>query len=76
MTTSGPQVLLNDHGKLIDRPAGPSEAGLMALVDLANRSVAELVVGDMVYRNAGRGKFEPARSTGLLKGAAMAEGDF
>jgi Tfp pilus assembly protein PilF len=76
MTAGGPHLVLNDQGKLIDRPVGAGAAGPMALADFANRSLADLVVGNRVYRNVGKGKFEPAAANGLLQGVALAQADF
>src|SRR5215472_8285432 len=76
MTAGGPHLLLNDQGKLVDRPVAAGTTGPMALADFANRSLADLVVGDRVYRNVGKGKFEPAAANELLQGVALAQADF
>ncbi|HEY6972421.1 MAG TPA: FG-GAP-like repeat-containing protein [Candidatus Angelobacter sp.] len=68
-------VLVNDHGKLQEGPSIPASKGPLLLADLANRSLADLVVNDSVYRNMGQGKFEPAAAR-LPKSAAMAQADF
>jgi Tfp pilus assembly protein PilF len=76
MSSAGLRLLINDHGKLLDGPAGPPEKGAMALVDLANRSLADVVVNGSIYRNMGNGKFERVNADSLLRGVAVAEADF
>ncbi|MGC2742977.1 MAG: FG-GAP-like repeat-containing protein [Candidatus Angelobacter sp.] len=74
MTAKGVRLLINNQGKLTDQ-AGPQENGPVTLADLANRSLADLIIGNSVYRNVGGGKFEKSR-TELPKSVAMAQADF
>ena len=76
MTSDGPRLLINDHGKLIDGPASPKAKGPLALADLTNRALADMVVGESVYRNLGSGKFEAAKAESLPPSAALAQADF
>src|SRR5437588_38194 len=75
MGAEGVRLLLNDHGRLVDGPGGPTEKGAMVLADLANRSLADVVVNGSVYRNIGKGKFERAGAE-IPKGVAIAQADF
>lgn len=69
------RLLLNDHGKLVEASV-PKEKGAFTTSDLANRSLADLIVGGSVYRNIGHGKFERAAAESLPAGVAIAEADF
>lgn len=73
-TEKGVRLLLNDHGKLTDKD-GPQERGPLVVADLANRAMADLIIGNSVYRNVGGGKFEKSRAE-LPKTAAVAQADF
>src|SRR5262249_19145946 len=75
MGSSTARLLINDHGKLVAGPAGPVGQGPLALADLANRSLADLIVGDTVYRNTGNGRFERANVDSLPRAKAMAVAD-
>ncbi len=78
--SGGVRILINDHGKLADGPPFPKEAakdkGAIALADLANRSLADLVIGGSVYRNLGNGQFERTEADSIPRGTALAEADF
>jgi len=76
MGSSGPRLITNDHGKLVDGPAGPTQKGALVFADLANRSLSDIVMNGSVYRNTGQGKFEPARSESIPMGVALAQADF
>jgi hypothetical protein len=91
-TPSEIQLFLNDHGKLTKSaeplpvmsavPARPAETvragaiGPAVLADLANRAMAELIAGGLLYRNVGHGRFEPAQAESLPRATAMASADF
>jgi len=74
MTGKGIKLFINEQGKLTEKD-GPQEHGPVAVADLANRSLADLIIGSSVYRNAGGGKFEKSRAE-LPKTIAVAEADF
>jgi tetratricopeptide (TPR) repeat protein len=75
-TSSAVHLLVNDHGKLVESSDAPKEKGALALADLANRSLADMVVNGSVYRNLGRGKFEHATAESFPAGVAVAQADF
>lgn len=75
-TTAGLHLLMNDHGKLIDRHIGIKEKGPVAISDLANRSLADIVINNTVYRNNGRGGFLRSTVDGLPPAVAIANADF
>ena len=75
-STTGPHLLMNDHGKLIDRNTDIKEKGPVAVSDLANRSLADIVVNNTVYRNNGRGGFLRSTVDGLPPAVAIANADF
>lgn len=72
----GVSLLINDHGKLKPGVNVAQESGPMVLADIANRSLADLIVGGAIYRNLGKGNFKKARTEPLLSGVAFAEADF
>lgn len=74
MTAKGVRLLINDQGKLTEK-AGPQENGPFTLADLANRSLADLIIGSSVYRNVGSGKFGKTPAE-LPKSVALTQGDF
>ena len=74
MTAKGVRLLINDQGKLTEK-AGPQENGPFTLADLANRSLADLIIGSSVYRNVGSGKFGKTPAE-LPKSVALAQADF
>jgi len=76
MSTGGPRLLMNDHGKLTGGPAILPEKGPMVLADLSNRSLPDLVIGGSVYRSLSHGNFEQAKAEPLPKTVALAEADF
>lgn len=75
-SATGPHVLINDHGKLIDRNPDIKQSGPVAISDLANRSLADIVVNNAVYRNNGRGGFLHSTVEGLPSAVALANADF
>jgi tetratricopeptide (TPR) repeat protein len=75
-TSTGVRLLINDHGKLAEDSNAPKEKGPLVMADLANRSLADMVVNGSVYRNLGRGKFEHAAAQSLPVGVAVAQADF
>ncbi|HXB21628.1 MAG TPA: FG-GAP-like repeat-containing protein [Candidatus Solibacter sp.] len=75
-TPSGVHLLINDHGKLVEGSGPPREHGPMVLADLANRSLADLIVSNSAYRNLGQGKFEHAAAEGLPAAVAVVAADF
>jgi Tfp pilus assembly protein PilF len=75
-SSTGVRLLLNDHGKLVQTNDAPKEKGAFVLADLANRSLADLVVNGTVYRNLGHGAFQRAASESLPSGIAIAQADF
>jgi Flp pilus assembly protein TadD len=76
MTSDGPRLLINNHGKLTDGPEGLKTKGTLALADLTNRSLADIVVNDSIYRNLGEGKFEAAKVESLPGSFALSAADF
>lgn len=75
-TSSGARLLINDHGKLVESSDPLKDKGPIVLADLANRSLADLIVNNSVYRNLGQGKFEHAAADGLSSATALAAADF
>ena len=75
-SATGPHLLMNDHGKLMDRNADIKEKGPVVISDLANRSLADIVVNNAVYRNNGRGGFLRSPVDGLPSAVAIANADF
>ena len=93
-SSSGPHVLINDHGRMVDQtedllgPQPPSaarkdasqsgikETGPVAISDFANRSLADIVVNNTVFRNNGRGRFLRSTTETIPSAVAMAEADF
>jgi tetratricopeptide (TPR) repeat protein len=75
-TASGIRLLINDHGKLVESNDLPDATGPLVLTDLANRSLADLVVNNKVYRNLGQGKLEQASAGELAPAVALATADF
>jgi hypothetical protein len=69
-------LLMNEHGKLVDRNADIKEKGPVVISDLANRSLADIVVNSAVYRNNGRGSFLHSIVDGLPPAVAMVNADF
>ncbi len=76
MGSGGLRLLMNDHGKLVEGPAGPTEKGAMTVADLANRSLSDIVVSGLIYRNLSDGHFERANAESLPRATALAEADF
>lgn len=75
MTGNGTRLLINQHGKLV--PAdGPSQTGPVAIADLANRALGDLIVGGSAYRNLGAAKFDNSGVQILAKALALAQADF
>jgi FG-GAP-like repeat/ASPIC and UnbV len=72
----GLRLLLNDHGKLVEGSAISSAQGSVALADLTNHGMPDLVVDDAVYRNQGKARFGPASARPLPKTVALVEADF
>jgi hypothetical protein len=75
-TGNGIRLLINDHGTFIGTARTVALKGPVAIADLANRSLADLIVPGTVYRNVGAGKFQPARVGELENFIALAESDF
>src|SRR5947209_10041625 len=75
-SSSGPRVLINEHGKLVESNAGIQEKGPVVVSDLTDRSLADIVVNTAVFRNNGRGKFLRSTTEMLPAAVAMAEADF
>jgi tetratricopeptide (TPR) repeat protein len=75
-SAAGPRLLMNEHGKLVDCNADIKEKGPVAVSDLANRSLADIVVNSTVYRNNGRGGFLRSIVDGLPPAVAIAVADF
>ena len=77
-SSSGLQLLLNNHGKLAQKslPIKDNGAGAVIVADLANRALADLVVNSVVYRNDGRGGFQRSASQIIPDNVAMAAADF
>ena len=75
-SATGPYLLMNDNGKLVGRNADIKEKGPVAIADLANRSLADIVVNNTVYRNNGRGRFLHSTVDGLPPVVALANADF
>lgn len=75
-SATGPYLLMNDNGKLVGRNADIKEKGPVAIADLANRSLADIVVNNTVYRNNGRGGFLRSTVDGLRPVVAVANADF
>src|SRR5262249_40196923 len=75
MTASDVRLLINQRGKLAVTD-GPSDSGAMLLVDLANRSLADLVISGSAYRNLGVGRFDKSRAELAPKAVALAQADF
>jgi Tfp pilus assembly protein PilF len=74
-TKNGVRLLLNHNGKLTEKD-GPGQSGPMVLADLADRSLADLVVGNSIYRNLGRASFAKSRTDLPLQPIALAQADF
>lgn len=72
---NGVHLLINQHGKLADKD-GPKDGGPFVLADLANRSLADLIVGSSIYRNEGLGNLEKSRIELSPKPAVLAQADF
>jgi len=75
MTSKGVRLLKNERGKLMTLD-GPQETGAMVLADLANRSLADIVIGGSVYRNVGAGLFDKSHAEQVPKATAVAQADF
>jgi len=75
VTSKGVRLLRNERGKLITTD-GAQESGAMVLADLANRSLADMVIAGSVYRNVGAGRFDKSHAEQLPKAAAVAQADF
>jgi Tfp pilus assembly protein PilF len=75
-TQSGLRLLINNHGELTVSENAISAKGPVTISDLANRSLADLVVPGSVYRNMGSANFEPAHIESLANIAALASADF
>jgi tetratricopeptide (TPR) repeat protein len=74
--STGVRLFVNDHGKLVESSEMLKDHGAMIMADLANRSLADLVVNGTVYRNNGKGKFLQSATEALPNGVAIAEADF
>ncbi|HEY6251375.1 MAG TPA: FG-GAP-like repeat-containing protein, partial [Candidatus Angelobacter sp.] len=74
MTGKGVKLFINEQGKLTGKD-GPQANGPFAIADLANRSLADLIIGSSVYRNVGGGTFEKSHAE-LPKPVAVAQADF
>lgn len=74
--TGGVSVLVNNRGDLKPPVNVARESGPVVLADLANRGLADLIVGGSIYKNLGRAKFEKAESRPLNLGAVYAQADF
>ena len=75
-SSSGPRVLMNDHGKLVESNAGIQEKGPVVVSDLMDRSLADIAVNNTVFRNNGRGKFLRSTTETIPSAVAMVEADF
>ena len=77
-TPNGPVVLRGNDGAFAAVPvpgaSGPSRA--VALLDVENRGVSELVLDGALRRNAGRGTFAAPYSTAAAGAVALAASDF
>jgi len=74
-TKTGVRLLLNNAGTLTEKD-GPSGVGPLALADLANRSLADVIVGSSIYRNLGKGNFDHSHTELPVKPTALVQADF
>ncbi|MBZ5507108.1 MAG: FG-GAP-like repeat-containing protein [Acidobacteriia bacterium] len=75
-SVNGIRLLINDHGRLSAGAEPLPAKGPLAIADLANRALADLIGAGPVYRNLGSAKFEPARVEPLTNSVALAQSDF
>ena len=68
---SGTTSLINRDGKLEKGPVTLPAAGALALADLENRGVAELLLDMEVYRNRGAGQFRRGEGSPEVPGTAL-----
>ena len=73
---SGTQLLINNHGKLVQKTTTIKDHGAVVAVDFANRALADLVVNKTVYRNDGRSGFQRSITQNITENVAMAAADF
>lgn len=75
-TVNGLRLLINDRGKLSVTQTVFPDTGPVALADLGNRALADIVISGAVYRNLGSATFALARVESLPKCVALASADF
>lgn len=80
MSKSGVRLLMNHGGKFAEKE-GPDESGPMVLADLANRSMADVIVGSSIFRNSifqnqGKANWEKSRSELPFNPVILAQADF
>ena len=69
-------LLVNTKGRMEAKPFEPVVARGLALTDLENRGLVDVVAGDAVLRNLGLGRLVPRPSPGLPAAVAWAAADF
>ena len=74
--SAGVQLLVNNHGKLVEKTLPVKERGPVTVADLANRALPDLIVNGTVYRNDGRGGFQPSITQTIPDNTAMVAVDF
>jgi tetratricopeptide (TPR) repeat protein len=75
-TVNGIRLFINDHGQLKDGAEPLPLKGPLAIADLANRGLADLVAAGSVYRNLGSVKFEQTHVELLANTVALVQADF
>lgn len=75
-SATGAHLLMNEHGKLVDRNTDIKTKGPVVISDLANRSLADIVVNNDVFRNNGRSGFLRSTVDGIPPVVAIANADF
>jgi tetratricopeptide (TPR) repeat protein len=76
LAPSGVQILENDDGKLKAGTEVSNRTGPVVFADFANRALADVVVGDSIYRNLGKNKFEQVKPALATDPVALAQADF
>jgi Flp pilus assembly protein TadD len=75
-TANGIRLLINDHGKLRASAELIPAKSPLAIADLGNRALADLISQGSVYRNMGSAKFEQAQVETLANSVTLAQADF
>ena len=75
VSASGVGLIENHQGKL-ETATELDAKGAAVFADLEDRGIGDLVASGVVYRNAGRGKFELHEGAGLPAAAALIAADF